>query len=293
MILFILSIIFGVLAVVAFVMLRSVKDVKSGALIGIPFGIGVIALALFLWDCSSHVANGRVGLVSTFGSVSNDVLEPGLHFINPFSHIVEIDMQTDEIKEEMEVPTKEGLAVGLEASVIYHVNSASAVRLYKTVGPKEQYEGTIIAPLFRSAARGITSEYDAKALYTGAREALQTQIQQMMQGALAARGITLESVLLRKVTLPQQVQASISSKVSAEQDAQKMEFVLQKEKQEAERKRIEAQGIADFQKTVSTGISEPLLKWKGIEATEKLAGSSNTKIVVIGGKDGMPLILND
>ena len=138
----------------------------------------------------------------------------------------------------------------------------------------------------------MTAGYDAKALYTSEREVVASKMLKELQTIVEQRGITVESTPLRKITLPQQLANSIESKLQADQDSQRMQFVLTKESQEAERKRIEAQGIADFQKIVTQGISEPLLRWKGIEATEILAKSQNAKIVVIGGKDGLPLILN-
>ena len=191
----------------------------------------------------------------------------------------------------MDVPSKEGLTVQLEVSILYHLNPEKAADVYKTVG--ENYEGVILEPQFRSVTRGVTASYEAKALYTSEREALSPQILKEIETATEVRGVTVESAPLRRVGLPPGLTQSIEAKLQAEQESQRMQFVLTKEKQEADRKRIEAQGISDFQKIVVQGISDQLLRWKGIEATEKLAMSPNAKVVVIGAnKDGLPLILD-
>jgi len=191
----------------------------------------------------------------------------------------------------MDVPSKEGLTVGLEISVLFHLNPDKASLVYKTIG--ENYAQIILIPNFRSVCRGVTASYEAKALYTSEREQLAQLIKDELQKNVGPRGITIESTPLRKVILPEGLSKAIEAKLQAEQESQRMQFILQKEEQEAQRKRIEAKGIADFQDIVTRGISEPLLRWKGIEATEKLAQSPNTKIVIIGaGKDGLPIILD-
>jgi regulator of protease activity HflC (stomatin/prohibitin superfamily) len=150
-----------------------------------------------------------------------------------------------------------------------------------------------MVPLLRSVIRGATVNHEAKDLYTSGREVIAQEMQEALHGMLAERGIVLERVLLRKIVLPAMVQEAINSKLAAEQEAQRMRFVLQKETQEAERKRVEATGIADFQRIVSQGISEPLLKWKAIEVASELSKSPNTKLVLLGDKSGLPIILGD
>src|SRR5690606_33353271 len=195
-----------------------------------------------------------------------------------------------ELKEIMNVPSKEGLNVELEISLLFSLSFENANRIYKTVG--ENYAEKILLPQFRSVVRGITASYEAKALYTAEREVLSNKIERELSNLVNQRGISLEAAPLKQIKLPAGLTASIEEKLKSEQESQRMQFVLEREKQEAERKRIEAQGIADFQKIVSQGISDQLLKWKGIEATEKLAGSNNAKVIVIGsGKDGLPIIL--
>ena len=203
-----------------------------------------------------------------------------------------MSVQTQEMKEVMDVPSKEGLSVQLEVSVLFHLDPEKASEVYKSVG--ENYTSILLVPQFRSVSRGVTAGFDAKALYTSARELLANQIEEHLRRLVAPRGIGIESTPLRRVGLPQRLSQSIEEKLRAEQESQRMEFVLTKERQEADRKRIEAQGIADFQAIVSHGLSDSLLRWKGIEATEKLASSQNAKVVIVGsGKDGLPLILGN
>ena len=250
-----------------------------------------VAVIIALTQAFTIIPAGNVGVVNFFGTVSDITLKAGINPVNPLANVIKMSIQTQEIKEVMDVPSKEGLTVQLEVSVLYHLNPEKAADVYKTVG--ETYEGIILEPQFRSVTRGVTAEYEAKALYTSEREHLSQLIMREIAAATQARGITVESAPLRRVGLPAGLSQSIESKLQAEQESQRMEFVLTKERQEADRKRIEAQGISDFQKIVVQGISDQLLRWKGIEATEKLAASSNAKVVVIGaGKDGLPLILD-
>ncbi len=290
--------IFSVLvAIVAFYFWRSsAKKVQEK---NIAFrGISILAAlatvffaGLAVMQCVTVVPAGNVGVVDTFGTVSDNTLKAGINIVNPFARVIKFSVKTQELKEVMDVPSKEGLTVQLELSVLYHVNPERAADLYRTVG--ENYLDVIIVPQFRSVARGVTAGYEARALYTSAREQLALQIQKELETIVGARGIEVENTPLRKVGLPAGLTEAIEEKLKAEQESQRMQFVLTKEQQEADRKRIEAQGIADFQTIVAKGISEQLLRWKGIEATQKLAESQNTKVVVIGaGKDGLPIILD-
>ena len=249
----------------------------------------VAGLIAFL-QCWTIVPAGHVGVIDFFGNVSDNTLYPGVNFVNPMANVVKFDARTQEMKEVMTVPSKEGLSIDLELSLLFSLSFENANKIYKTVG--EDYVQRIVVPQFRSVVRGVTAQYDAKALYTAEREQLSKQIETDLSKLVGPRGINIESTPLRQITLPPGLTSSIEEKLKADQESQRMQFVLQKEKQEAERKRIEAKGIADFQEIVSKGISEQLLKWKGIEATEKLSGSQNTKVVIIGsGKDGLPIIL--
>jgi prohibitin 1 len=188
------------------------------------------------------------------------------------------------------VPSKEGLVMDLEGSLLFRLDPLKASEVYRTVG--KQYREVMVEPQIRSAIREITASYEAKALYSAAREQIARETYELFQKMAAGRGIIAEAVLLRKIGLPALVANAIQEKLKREQEAEQMKFVLQKESQEAERKRIEAQGIADFQRIVAQGLSPQMLEWKGIEATEKLATSANAKVVVVGNpKSGLPIIL--
>jgi regulator of protease activity HflC (stomatin/prohibitin superfamily) len=252
--------------------------------------VAAILLVILAFSCLAIIPAGHVGVVDLFGKVSDRALKPGINLKNPFARVVRMSVKTQEMKEVMQVPSKEGLSVQLEVSVLFHLNPEKAADVYRTVGPT--YPAVLLEPNFRSITRGVTASYDARALYTTEREQLGRDIQAQLERTIGPRGIEIEATPLRKVDLPAKLTAAIEEKLQAEQESQRMQFVLQKETQEAERKRIEAQGIADFQAIVSRGLSDPFLRWKGIEATEKLAGSPNAKVVVVGsGKDGLPLIL--
>jgi prohibitin 1 len=238
------------------------------------------------------VPAGHVGIKDFFGNVSTTVLSPGISVVMPLTRVVEMSVQTQEIKEVAEVPSQEGLILSLETSLLFQLDPAKAAEIYRTVG--SSYIGTIVEPQFRSAIREVTASYEAKALYSAEREKIAGEIFGLFRRIAGERGIMVQQVLLRRIGLPPVVANAIQEKLRREQEAEQMKFVLQKEQQEAERKRIEAQGIADFQRIVAQGISAQLLEWKGIEATEKLAASSNTKIVVIGNsKTGLPIILGE
>lgn len=285
--LFIFSII---IVVVSFIALRKTKDLQNKVLRLVLNCSVLLFLIIALFQCTTVIPAGSVGVVDFFGVVQEGTLKAGINFVNPFAKVVKFSIKTQEMREDLEVPSKEGLTVGLEISVLFHLNPEMVSQVYRTVG--ENYISIILAPQFRSVCRGVTASFDAKALYTSERETLARLIKSETASIVEKRGITIESTPLRRVGLPDGLAKSIEAKLQSEQESQRMQFVLQKEEQEAQRKRIEAKGISDFQDIISKGISDPLLKWKGIEATEKLANSPNTKVIVIGGKDGLPLILD-
>lgn len=235
----------------------------------------------------------NVGVITTFGSVSEKTLTEGLHLKSPFQRIHLFSSKTQLLDPDFQsVPTREGLTVQLDTAILYHVNADGARDIFRKLGP--QYERLVVGPALFSAVRGLTSEYEAKALYTTGRNEIQRKLTDELTETLGVRGIKVEEVLLKEVKLPRELSGAIETKMRREQESEQMEFVLLKERQESERKRIEAQGISDFQNIVSRGITPGLLKWKGIEATEKLAKSPNSKIVVVGtGSNSLPVILND
>ena len=250
-------------------------------------GLGMTLLVL---GAVRAVPAGHVAVVDLFGSVSPQALKAGLQFVNPLARTVPMSVKTLENKEVIDAPTREGLTVGIEISVLYHLDEARASAVYREVGTR--WADVLLVPQFRSVVRGVSATYDAKALYTSGRQEVADRVATELGPLLAPRGVVIEAIALRKLTLPAGLQASIEQKLQSEQESQRMQFVLTREKQEAERKRIEAEGIAVSQRIIGQGLSDPLLRFRGIEATLRLAESPNTKVVVVGGgKDGLPLIL--
>jgi len=292
---FILSIIISIVAIFVWrsaarkvqqnnIMFRSVSNASILAIV--VFGISA------LLQCFTQIPAGHVGVVDFFGIVSEKTLPGGINVVNPLARVVKYSIQTKEHKETMQVLSREGLTIGLEVSALYRLNPDSAARVYKTVTGGD-YETIILIPQFRSICRAVTASFQASALYSTERERLSGSIQEELAKTISPRGVIIENTPIRNVALPVQLTEAIEQKQKADQESQRMEFILTKEKQEADRKRIEAQGIADFQRIVAAGISEQLLRWKGIEATLKIAESNNTKVVIIGsGKDGLPIILD-
>lgn len=256
----------------------------------------VIAVALLILFVVGQpiaiIPAGHAGVVDLYGHVPRGVLSSGLQLKTLLASVKLFSLKTMLVEVTQDVPTTEGLIVELDVSVLYHIDPQRARELYITIGTN--YQTVLVMPEITSTIRSLTSRVSAKALYSAGRDDLSIGITAELNSKLNPRGIVVEQALLRKVVLPRLVTTAIEEKLKAEQDSQRMEFVLTKEKQEADRKRLEAQGIADFQAIVSRGISTELLQWKGIEATERLAASNNAKVVVIGSqKTGLPLILGD
>lgn len=294
--LFILCIILAVAAFFAwqsarrkYVVERNLRYRTTSAFAGMAM---LLFAALAALQTITIIPAGHVGVVNFFGIVKPETLPSGINFVNPLARVITFSIQTQELKESMQVLSREGLTIGLEISALYRLNPDSAARVYQTISGGD-YENIVLIPQFRSISRSVTASFQASALYSSEREQLSLNIQKELSAAVSPRGVIVESTPLRNVALPTQLTEAIEQKQRADQESQRMEFILTKEKQEADRKRIEAQGIADFQKIVAAGISEQLLRWKGIEATEKLATSPNAKVVIVGsGKDGLPVILD-
>ncbi|MCU0343436.1 MAG: prohibitin family protein [Ignavibacterium sp.] len=287
--LFIISLLAAVVAI--FIFLNAKKKYNKQEITFSSIGI-VVASIVAVSQFWTVIPAGHVGVVDFFGVVSDNTLYPGVNLVNPIANIIKFDARTQELKEEMTVPSKEGLTVQLEISILFSLSFENANKIYKTVG--EDYVEKILIPQFRSVVRGVTARYEARSLYTADREKLAKEIEEELASLVGPRGITLEAAPMRQIKLPAGLTASIEEKLKSEQESQRMTFILERERQEAERKRIEAKGISDFQTIVSQGLSEQILRWKGIEATEKLANSQNSKVIVIGsGKDGLPIILGN
>jgi prohibitin 1 len=255
--------------------------------------LAAVCLAAALSGGCAAVPAQHVGVIEMFGKVLDDTWQPGLHVWAPWTGVHRINCRTLQIEERTSTPTSEGMVVGLDVSIVYHVEPTAAKEIYGRYGGLQGVISNVLVPEFRSVIRDVTAGYNAVDLYSSRREEVSRKMVSDMRERMKDRGVNIEAILLRNIELPAQVAKAVETKLAADQQAQQMDFVLRKEQKEAERKRIEAQGIADFQRIVTAGISPALLTWKGIEATEKIAASENTKVIIVGGgKDGLPVILN-
>jgi len=238
--------------------------------------IGIIASSLRV------VPAGYVGIVDFFGNVSSRPLNSGLKFVNPLAKVINLSVRTQEDKETMSVPSKEGLNISLDVSVLYRLDVAKAVEVYKTVGIN--YQDVILVPQYRAAARGVTVAHEAKALYTSEREMLAQAIYDSLRCLIGERGVVIERVLLRAINLPATVSAAIEQKLKAEQEAERMKFILQRETQEAERKRIEATGIRDAQEIIAQSLSSQYLHYLWINTL-----NVNPNVIYVATEANMPI----
>jgi regulator of protease activity HflC (stomatin/prohibitin superfamily) len=267
--------------------------------------LGVLLIIIGLANSViKQVEAGKAGVQTLFGKVDNRILESGLNFINPLVEVTMFDTKTQNYTmsgvhdegdkggdDAIRVLSADGLEVIIDLTVLYRVLPNETPRILKEIG--SDYKTIIVRPITRTKIRDNAVYYDAVALYSTKRDEFQERIFKGIEKDFKARGLILEQLLVRNITLPQSVKVTIESKINAEQDAQKMEFVLQKEKQEAERKRVEAQGIADYQKIINTGLSEQQLQYEMIKANKEIATSPNTKIIIMGGGKQIPLIISD
>jgi len=245
---------------------------------------------------------GEVGIKILFGNIQQDVLGSGLHFVNPLLEIKKMDVKTQNytmtgVNDEgsqsaddaIRVLTSDGLEVTIDLTVLYRLVGADAPRLLRETG--DDYRDKIVRPITRTKIRDNAVYYQAVDLFGSKRDVFQQRIYKSIEEDFKKRGLMLEQLLVRNITLPNSVKASIESKINAEQDAKKMEFVLLKEKQEAERKRVEAQGIADYQRIINTGLTDQQLQYEQIKAMKELALSTNSKVIVMG-KGNSPIIID-
>ena len=265
-------------------------------------GIGIVVLGLLL-SAVKVIEPGKVGVQTLFGKVQDNVIESGLHVINPLFDITTFDIQTQnytmsgvnsegqkEGDDAIRVLSSDGLEVTIDISVLYKVNPSRAPYIYQNIG--EDYIEKIVRPVTRTAIRDNAVNYQAVDLYSVKRQEFQERINRTITANFAKNGLLLQQILVRNVSLPASVKASIESKINAEQESQKMQFVLAKERQEADRKRVEAQGIADYQKILSTGLSDKQLQYESIKAQKEIALSPNAKVIIMGGGKN-PIILSD
>ncbi len=295
-------IILGLLAIaLSFAIAKAESPIQKFAKVIRTVGF-VVALLGFLTSCIVQIDAGQVGVQKLFGKVQNRILLSGLNFVNPLVDVIKMDIKTlnytmsgvhDEGEkagdDAIRVLTADGLEVTIDLSVLYRVVPSEAPRLLAQTG--DDFENKIVRPLTRTRIRDNAVYYDAIALYSTKRDEFQQRIFKNIEEDFKKRGLLLENLLVRNITLPASVKATIEQKINAEQDAQKMQFVLQKEKQEAERKRVEAQGIADYQRIISESLTDRQLQYESIKANLELSKSQNAKIIIMG-KGNTPVILN-
>lgn len=280
---------------------------KTSAVASKFAGAGRIVALLFILlgissACVKQIDAGEIGVKILFGSIQNDVMGSGLHFINPLLDVKNLDVKTQNytmsgVNDEgnksgddaIKVLTSDGLEVTIDLTVLYRVVAVDAPKLLRETG--DDYRDKIVRPITRTKIRDNAVYYQAVDLFGSKRDEFQQRIFKTIEDDFKKRGLLLEQLLVRNITLPNSVKASIESKINAEQDAKKMEFVLLKEKQEAERKRVEAQGIADYQKIINTGLTDQQLQYEQIKAMKELALSANAKVIVMG-KGNTPIIID-
>jgi len=296
--------ILGVIVLVVGIVLKRSPEPASHFSSTISIVGGAMVVIGLLLSSFKVIEPGHAGVQSLFGKVQDNVLESGLHIVNPAVEITVFDTRTQtytmsavssegqkEGDDAIRVLSSDGLEVSIDLSVQYKVSPDKAPFILQNIGV--DYLEKIVRPVSRTAIRDNAVNYAAVDLYSTKRQEFQEKINRYITANFVKRGLELQQILVRNITLPASVRASIESKINAEQDAQKMQFVLQKEKQEAERKRVEAQGIADYQKILSTGLSDKQLQYEAIKAQIAIATSPNAKVIIMGAGKGNPIMLSD
>src|SRR5579863_595288 len=238
------------------------------------------------------VPTGRVGVEwSPLKGTSQKTLTEGIHVVSPFARVYHVDLREQEREDSLDVLANNGLDIKLTSSILYQPVESDVYQLITQTGA--EYYSTLVSPYVRSSARKVVGRYSPEEIYSSKREQIEREIRDEVSHKLEGKHVQVNAVLIREVHLPAAVQAAIQTKLEEEQKALQMQFVLERTRQEAVRKHIEALGIADYQSIISKGLNDQVIQWKGIEATEKLAESPNSKVIIVGsGKNGLPVILN-
>lgn len=294
-------IILGIFIIVgSSVIAKNFPTIPALPTVGRIAGLATILLGVFT-SCFIQIEAGQIGVQTLFGKIQSAPLTEGLNFVNPLVDVKRFDVKTQNYTmsavhdegdqagdDAIRVLAADGLEVVIDLSVLYHIMPEKAPDILRTIGL--DVKDKIVRPIARTKIRDNAVSYDAVSLYSSKREEFQQKIFQTIEKDFIERGIVLEQLLIRNIQLPESVKLAIESKINAEQESQKMKFVLDKERQEADRKRVEAQGISDYQRILTTTLTDKLLQYEQIKAQKELAGSPNAKIVVMNGK-GAPLLL--
>ena len=246
--------------------------------------ISIITLSLLIvFSSCVTIRQGNVGVKRTVGKIDQKIIEPGAKLFNPFAtRVIVVPVTTENIEVALTLPSKEGLNVDADISILYHIEKDKATKILSEIGM--EYENTVILPVFRASAADVTARYMAKDMHTGNRFEIETAIKEQMMEILGDRGFVIEAVLMKSIQLPEGLYQAIEEKLQAEQDAQRMEFILQKEKQEAARRIIEAEGIRDANRIISEGLTPQIIQYKTIEAYRELSKSPNAKMIIGSGQ---------
>lgn len=267
------------------------------------FGGGLLTLIGLLTSIIRQVDAGHVGVQLLFGQVQSSILYEGLNFVNPLVEVKQMSIQTQNYTmsgqtdergigdDAIHVLSKDGLEVSIDLTILYRIKPNEAPKIYRQIGIN--YQDKIIRPITRTGIRESATYYDAISLFSDKRESFEETIRNKIYNEFMKRGIILERLLVRNITLPKSVKESIERKITAVQEAQRMQYVLQKERQEAERKRVEAQGIADAQRIINSGLTEKILQFEMIKIQKELVNSPNSKIIILGGKQSPPFIIGE
>lgn len=252
--------------------------------------LSMLVLTVLVLGSCTVIREGEVGVKRTLGTYKEKPFTNGLKWFNPFTtSIVKVSTQTENLEVGLTIPSKEGLNIQSEVSILYNVIPTDAPGILRTIGP--EYERNIILPVFRSAVADVSARFFAKDMHTGERGKIEEEIRSQMDKLLQGKGLEVEAVLLKSIQMPPSLARAIEEKLEAEQNAQRMEFILLQEKREAERKRIQAEGVRDAQNIISQGLDPMLLQFKAIEAFMELSKSNNAKVIITDGK-GIPMMIN-
>jgi len=295
------ALIFGILIIAVGRMVANSSGKTVIKSLSLVLGVLIILGGIIL-SSVKIIEPGEIGVQKLFGTVQDGVLDNGLHLINPLADVEIFEARTQnytmskihsegqkEGDDAIRVLTKDGLEVTIDMTVLFRVTPTKAPQILKTIGV--EYVNNIVRPITRTYIRDNAVYYQAVELYSEKRNEFQVKVTKAIESEFNKRGLQLEQILIRNISLPPSVQASIEAKINAEQDAQKMQFVLEKEKQEAERKRVEAQGIADYQKTISSGLTDNQLQYEAIKAQREIATSQNAKVIIMNGKSSAPILI--
>ena len=251
--------------------------------------LNLIVISVIISSCAV-VNPGEVGVKQQFGKIKGEVQNQGLVILNPLiTELVKVPTRTVNKEVGLNLPSKEGLNVAAEISILYHVKQNKVIDIINDVGIN--YERTLILSTFRSASADVCAKFYAKDMHSGKRSEIESEIKNQMMEVLEGRGFVIEAILLKSIRLPVGLYSAIEGKLEAEQQAQQMEFVLQRETKEAQRKRIEAEGIRDAQNIIKEGITDANIEWRSLEVLRELSASPNAKIIITDGKT--PVLINN